>query len=285
MSSFSKIITLLLSVLLLQVNSQAQSLLWKVSGKGLAQPSYLYGTHHMLCKGDLTFAPAVKEKLSKMSKVYFEIDMSDPSMIAKMQPLLLMPGGYSFKALFDSTDYKLLNNIIKTNYGMDLQFLDNAKPMLVMSMLIPLMMPCKEQVSCEKELTSLSKNLHKPIGGLETVESQIAIFDSIPDKTEAKMIMEMLKDSANTNKEFRAMSAAYKAQDLDKVYQSVMSSPDMKGFAGLLLFDRNAKWIPKIEAQMKKSPAFFAVGAGHLGGDKGVIALLRKKGYKVEPVK
>ena len=52
-----------------------------------------------------------------------------------------------------------------------------------------------------------------------------------------------------------------------------------------LLDERNAKWIPVIEKNIALTPSFIAVGAGHLGGKKGVLNLLRKKGYKLTPIK
>jgi len=89
----------------------------------------------------------------------------------------------------------------------------------------------------------------------------------------------------NLQKEdFSKMVAEYKKQNLDSLYQQVTSSPDIQGSEKVLLFDRNARWIPQMESAMKESPTFFAVGAGHLAGDKGVINLLRQQGYTVKPV-
>jgi uncharacterized protein len=64
----------------------------------------------------------------------------------------------------------------------------------------------------------------------------------------------------------------------------INASPDMAGFEDVLLINRNKNWIPVMEKNMLQSGTFFAVGAGHLPGDDGVISLLRKSGYKVVPV-
>ena len=81
------------------------------------------------------------------------------------------------------------------------------------------------------------------------------------------------------------MMNAYITQDLDKLYQQSLSSPEFATHLDALLFNRNAAWAPLIIAAAKEKPTFFAVGAGHLPGDKGVIELLRKQGYTVAPVK
>ena len=58
----------------------------------------------------------------------------------------------------------------------------------------------------------------------------------------------------------------------------------MAPYEELLLVRRNENWIPVMERIMREGSAFFAVGAGHLGGPKGVVNLLRQAGYTVEPV-
>ena len=55
--------------------------------------------------------------------------------------------------------------------------------------------------------------------------------------------------------------------------------------SGMLLNNRNKNWISKIDKYVKQKPTFIAVGAAHLGGQNGVISLLKKQGFKVEPVR
>jgi uncharacterized protein len=61
--------------------------------------------------------------------------------------------------------------------------------------------------------------------------------------------------------------------------------PTIGGFADILLYDRNANWVRKLQQLMPDNSLVIAVGAGHLPGKKGVLNLLREAGYKVEPVK
>jgi uncharacterized protein YbaP (TraB family) len=81
------------------------------------------------------------------------------------------------------------------------------------------------------------------------------------------------------------MSDIYLSQDLDSLYQLMADSPEMMGSLDLLLNRRNRNWIPIMEAAMKKSSTFFAVGAGHLGGSQGVLELMRKQGYQVKALR
>ena len=61
--------------------------------------------------------------------------------------------------------------------------------------------------------------------------------------------------------------------------------PTIGGFADILLYDRNANWVKKLQQLMPENSLVIAVGAGHLPGKKGVLNLLREAGYKVEPIK
>ena len=77
----------------------------------------------------------------------------------------------------------------------------------------------------------------------------------------------------------------YRNQDLDKMQEMTAGEEGMSDYIDLLLYNRNANWAKKMPAIMKSKATLFAVGAGHLGGEKGVINLLRQAGYTVRPVK
>ncbi|GAA0544916.1 TraB/GumN family protein [Chitinophaga japonensis] len=266
-------------------NGERSSLLWKVSGKGLQQPSYLYGTMHLLCEDDFGFPATVTSALKGSRQLFLEINMDDSLIIGKMQELMLMPEGYSFKQLFTPGDYEQLHRFCQTTAGIDISMLDRLKPMAITSVLtLKLFLLCQAPVSAEDELMKLAKAEHKPIRGLERLEDQVAIFDSIPDKEEAAMLMDMLQHVEEDRAKFRDMLAAFRQQDIGKLYTLTLSATDIAPFRDIIVDRRNAEWIPIIAQEMQVAPTFFAFGAGHLGGPKGVIALLREKGYSVEAV-
>jgi uncharacterized protein YbaP (TraB family) len=96
----------------------------------------------------------------------------------------------------------------------------------------------------------------------------------------------MATDLQKSVNDLKKLMAAYKSRDPDKLEElSVSQLKEDKEFMTRLIDDRNAAWIPKLETAFKERPTFVAVGAGHLGGKKGVIKLLRAKGYDVTPVK
>ena len=82
------------------------------------------------------------------------------------------------------------------------------------------------------------------------------------------------------------MSDIYRRQDINSMDSLlVKSDPGLAQYMGILLYDRNQRWAEQIPHQVHEMPTLFAVGAGHLGGDKGVINLLRQQGFTVKPLK
>jgi uncharacterized protein YbaP (TraB family) len=259
------------------------ALLWTVSGKGLASPSYLYGTIHMICKEDFLFSTTLRDKLGESKNIYLEIDMDDPSMFMKMATLALMKDK-SLKDLMSSADYELVSKYVKDSLGMPMMMVNRMKPIALMSLLYTRMLPCSSNESYEQKFVEIAKASKKQIKGLETIESQMAVFDKIPDSVEAKMILEMIRTMPEQRKQLAEMVASYKKEDLAKLSNQMSESPEWKGFEDILLANRNRNWIAVMEAAMKEGSQMFAVGAGHLPGKEGVVNLLRKSGYTVTPV-
>ena len=260
------------------------SLLWEISGNGLQQPSYLYGTIHLICKDDYFMSNVVKQKFSSAQQVFLEMDMDDPKMQMKMMKLAALPSGQSLKKIFGDS-FPMVDSFFKEKAGMGLIVFNGFKPMMVMSMLTLKMLPCTETESYENNFIALAKEQKKDIQGLETIEDQMQVFDNIPDSIEAANIIKMVKEFNEQSKQFADMVKVYKQQNIQELFQQIHSSPDLMNAQDDLLTKRNKNWIPVMENAMKQGSGFFAVGAGHLGGDIGLITLLRKAGYKVTPVK
>jgi uncharacterized protein YbaP (TraB family) len=147
---------------------------------------------------------------------------------------------------------------------------------------------CRNAVAMEQLVMKEAKKSGKTIKGLETMAYQLSIFDSIPYKLQAEQLAQYVKKNQtpeDSRKEFAELERAYRTQDLKKMEQLTMEDDmGVARFTDLLLYNRNQNWVTKMEPLMKEGTSVFAVGAGHLPGDKGILNLLRKMGYKVEPV-
>lgn len=276
--------TLAFLCLLLPAFAQ-QSLLYKVSGKGLKQPSYVYGTIHLICPDDFFLPPHLQKAFDQARSIYLEIDMDDPAMMATMLGRLQETDEqYSLEKAFRPEDYRKLGKYLKDSMNMDVTIFKKMKPLVILSMILPKMLNCPTAVAYETKFVSMAKEQQKPVLGLEGLDDQIDVFDAFPDTLEARMIMDYINDLPKQKAIYSRMVAAYKKQDIQQLHNFLGESPEFAGYEDKLVYDRNRNWIPVMEKAMQQETVLFGCGAMHLGGDQGVVELLRKRGYKVEPV-
>jgi uncharacterized protein len=264
-----------------------KSLLWKVSGNGLKKNSYVYGTIHLIPKSQYTVPGHVRAALGESKQVAFEIDMRDMTNIFKQLALInkvMMRNGKRLKDLLSAEDYAFVKEKMNQK-GLSVGIMERIKPMFLSMVLTndESTAAAEKMTSVEMELYGIVKKQGLASTGLETLNYQIGIFDAIPYETQAKMLVEGLRQAEEGDDEYAKMLDMYKSEDITAM-QSMMDADDGGEYQELLLDRRNQNWIPIMGQLMKDRPTVFAVGAGHLGGQKGVIALLRKEGYMVEPV-
>ncbi len=274
-----------------------KSLLWKIDGKDLTQPSYLYGTIHMIDKKDFFLTDSTVAIFDRMEQVVFEInmeDMSDMSAMMGMIGKIMMEDGTTLKDLLSKEDYKMVSDHF-SDLGLPMMMLERIKPMFLSAMSggdFDFTNPSagggmgEDIKSYEMEFMEMAKADNKVMGGLETIEYQMSVFDSIPYTDQAEMLVTSIRGGEEEGEgELSKMTEIYKQQDIAGMQQ--MFESDVNGigkYEDIFLKNRNQNWIPIIEKMVKEQRTFFAVGAGHLGGEFGVITLLRKAGYNVSPV-
>ncbi len=277
----------ILSLLILTVGtvkSQESSLLWKVSGNGLEQKSYLFGTIHMICKEDFLMDDRILRAFDQSEKLVLELDMSDPGLQAKIQEFSMNPGMKNIQSELLPEDATIIDSFLIQNYGAGLAQLGTLKPMVLSSMALMRTIPCAEIENYEGFLSSRAIERGKSIIGLETPEFQIGIFDQIPMNIQIDELVKILKEDTGSA-DFRKLTEAYLKEDIEELNEVINFDGTMKDYLELILDNRNKAWIPILEQAMKSQKLFIAVGAGHLGGEMGLISLLRKEGYKVDPIK
>lgn len=267
-----------------QAQKLENSLLWKVSGKGLSKPSYIFGTIHITC--DATLEPKVLKALDETQQLYLELDMDDPNMQMAMMGGMMMKGGKTMSAMASEADFKIVDTFLQENIGMSAKMLNTIKPAMISTMLIPKLMDCPMK-SFEEELMKVTKDQQEEVYGLEKVEDQLAVFDAIPYERQMEELVKAAKEGLDIQKkEFADMMNIYASGDINEMHAFMKKSENQMyaEFEDVMLDNRNKNWIPVIEKVAKEKPTFFGVGAAHLAGENGVIKLLRKQGYKVEAV-
>lgn len=262
-----------------------KSLLWRISGNGLTKPSYLFGTIHLICKEDYFWTERMKKALAASDKVCFEMDMDDPEIFSMAMQGMADTSGKSLKDYFSATDYEHLKQFMQDSLEMDISQMPDMKPMMLEMMLSAKVLPCPIPESYEGNIMTTAQADKKEILGLESIQEQMNLVDNVPDDSAASGLMQLVDSFGNSKKQYAKMIASYKNQDLPALYDLVKKSEDGSMDLNAFLDERNKKWISRIEAKVKENSVFFAVGAAHLYGSNGVINLLRKAGFTVEPIR
>lgn len=266
------------------VNAQSKdekSLLWKIEGNGISQPSYLFGTVHMICQDRFNMDEKVKTAIAQTSQTYLEIDLSNPDMATEAQKYMMASQPTS--SLVTPEDAKYIDSTLKAKLGAGLDRLDNIKPMILIAGIVQQSFPCP-LASFESEIIQLTNEKTQKTYGLSSVEEQYSFLDKVM-KTEkfAHYLKEM--GAVNINDIFEKIFNAYEKEDLDTLMQlfEEFSTNDPEAYHQLLTV-RNQLWAERLPEVIKETPTFIGVGAAHLKGKEGMIELLRAKGYTVTAV-
>lgn len=268
------------------------SLLWKIEGKQLTKPSYLFGTIHLISADKFFWPKGALSALDESEDVVFEIDLDDMFDMGAQMGLLtkaFMKDNKTLADFYSEEDYNLV----------EAHFEKMGIPMFLMKKIKPMFLTVfasgdvkmgegfgndSSTKSYEMELYSIAQEAKKDVDGLESIEYQLSVFDSIPYQEQADMLLQTIKVGDTGDDAFAEMVQMYVDQDINKMVASMSEEEGISGHEDLLLYNRNRNWIPVMAKKMMTAQTFFAVGAGHLGGKDGVVDLLKKEGYKLTPL-
>ena len=283
---------------------QAQ-LLWKISGNGLQKPSYIIGTYHLAPVSFTDSIKGLKAALDASEQVYGEIVMADltsPENQQKAQAAMMLPDGQTLDKLFTADEMTRINALVKSVLGVDMtnpmvaQQLGKLTPYALQVQLGVLIYLKKHpgfnpNESFDSYFQKEAAAKGKGVGGLETFDFQInTLYKSATMERQKQLLLCMADNLEFTEEQTENVVKAFFTQDLDgiekamdeKLNNTCDGTPEEKE---TLIYSRNDNWMKQMPEIMKQKGTFFAVGAGHLPGERGLLAQLKKAGYTVEGIK
>lgn len=263
--------------------SSGSSLLWKISGNGLSQPSYLFGSFHLMCKEDFKPSKFLRGLVANCGQLYGELDLNDPGLQQNLMSQLRMES-MTLESLIGKDSFPFFNHRFHEITQMPLLFLNEVKPFMSTSLLVSNSISCSEKIQPETEFANIARARGIPIKGLETMAEQIAVLNKEPIGVQVNTLKRSIIQFDSLMLMVQKMQEVYRLNDADSLYR-FMKEADLEGeFETMILVNRNHKWIPLIQDAIQSKNSFIVVGAGHLGGTEGVVALLRKEGYQLTPL-
>ncbi|GAA4416798.1 TraB/GumN family protein [Nibrella viscosa] len=285
-----KLHALLVLAFIVQSATAQSSLLWQVSGNGLKKPSYLFGTYHILKDSYLDQNTKVKTAYQNADGVVVEMVVDSSAMLNMAMRALMLTN--SLPNLISEKEYNLVAAEFQKATGFDLGLFNQVKP-IVTSTMLSLAYLEKESDTLKRftgqpldlYFAAEGKKLGKTVTPLETMEEQITmLYDHDPVEKQAKQLVQMVKEKGNMRKTSQSLTNLYLSEDLNGMWKLSEQYGEQYGDMTYLVDERNRNWMKKLPNLMAVRPTFVAVGALHLPGPNGLIELLRKAGYKVEPL-
>jgi uncharacterized protein YbaP (TraB family) len=260
------------------------SLLYKISGNDLAKPSYLFGTMHILCADDFQVPKPLERHFNDVEQLVMELDLTSAEVIFQSASLMVNRKGPYLEQYLDAEQLAQVEQYLRDKLSMSVQRAQTLNPFVLSTQVMIDQLPCNKTASYEGHLLTLAMAAEKPIQGLETASFQLGLFDDIPLRTQVDMIWQMIDDPSKGAAEFKIRTDLYIQQDVHQLYQLIANDVTLGEFQQVILDKRNQNWLTKLPELMRERSSMIAVGAGHLGGEQGVINLLRLSGYEVTPV-
>jgi uncharacterized protein len=280
-------VILALALLATAEAAQAKTFAWKATGKG--GTIYLVGSIHVMSESFYPLNPALEAAFKDSDLLVEEVDLAemlDP--MAQMNILTrgMLPSNQSLDKVLSPATLALVQKAtgdLGTAGGPLMRF----KPwMLAITLQGMELMKAgfDPALGLDQHFYDRAKAEAKPVQGLETVEYQISRFDTMTMEQQDRMLAETLKELATETATVNKLGDAWKAGDVPAIERIALA--DLKSDPLMyqrLLVERNKNWMPKIEALFaRKGHALVVVGAAHLVGPDGLIAMLKAKGYTVE---
>ena len=274
---------LTLGILCIACTAFTQSVLWRVSGRDIQSPSYLYGTIHIQDSRVFSFDSTVWHCFNSCEALAVEVllDRLDYSVVREQ---MMMPKGQSIAKMLSKEDFAILDSLCKAKMGVGALFLSNMKPFFLSSALQQADLPKEEPLALDLFFLQQARNRGMYCYGLEEYMDQIKATDAISIDDQLKILRQTLHETADVAASFDSLVLAYLAFDMTMISKMLTDTTLPDNFDKVLVDKRNKTMYKGFRKIAKKQHVFCAVGAAHLPGDKGLIGLLRKKGYTVEPV-
>jgi len=274
------------------------ALLWKIERKG-RPASYLFGTVHLTDERVTRLSPAVELALREVKAIALEVsDISDKTtatVLAKSAPLVMFTNGQRLDRLLSDSEYDTVKKIIVRS-GMPADLAALFKPWIVTMILS--VSDCERAKMqqggrvLDMKIAEIGKARGLKVYGLETIPQQLRALAAVPQAQQVDMLRASLKFADRTNDLMETLVQLYLHRNISAAmpFQVALAGKvGIKGeaFAGFqqkLLVERNAKMRTAAEPLLDEGGVFIAIGALHLPGKKGLVALLRQAGYTVTPI-
>ncbi|MFL2582632.1 MAG: TraB/GumN family protein [Flavobacteriales bacterium] len=275
---------ILLILLSVGVSFGQNSLLWQITKDNVKDTSYLYGTIHLANKKYFHVNSKVHELKKKVDAGIFEIVFEPDSMAFIVSSLKANPGE-KLKDICSVEEQNTIFNYFKTKLGLQELVVNQFKPIALTPFLFQIVMPPDTIGAIDQLLQNDFKRMGKTVASLESVQMQCDLLYGLPIDYQKQDLLDAIQKEDSLQTAIYQLDSVYRNQDIKGIALLLDELKNHEYLSKELLNDsRNIKMIPKIEILLSQQSNLICVGAAHLSGEKGLINLLRLKGYTISAV-
>jgi uncharacterized protein len=266
---------------------ESKATLWKVRGDH--NSVYLLGSIHVLSKQVYPLKPALERAFDDADQVVFEIDLTrfdQKSFSKEFSRTAYYPPGQSLSSKLTPETIELLNRVLPS-YGLSLKRVEHLRPWYLAEALSSRTLESAgftNRLGVDLYFYRKAKAAGKPMLGLETLRDQAEIFDRFNDRQNEQYLLSTISGLPEYAEMIRRLVNAWKDGDVRLLDRLLNQDKQADPITHETLFSRrNSKWVPEIERFAHANGNYLIiVGAGHLVGDDGVVAQLRRAGFSVQ---
>jgi uncharacterized protein len=265
-----------------------QSILWEITGNGVSSPSYLMGTLKFIGEKEF-FIPGEAHTSLKKCKIFAIEDQVDHHAQHELNKAVHFADGKSLKTELSQQDYDALVKFFEKEFNIPAAKFEHQYGKLIPLALSITMtrLSLGENVKFyDIELLKEAKKKKLKTYSLEPIEREAQALHEYPIQDQVKALMHSVANFDVQKKEFQMLMKDYPQGDLNEIFEYTLHPTENNPvFIEAFYNKRNMEWLPKIDKMMHESPAFIAIGVSHLEGEKGLLNLLKAKGYQLTPIK
>ncbi len=255
------------------------TLVWQINKEG-GNPSYILGTMHVRDAKAFQFEHIFYEKILNCTAFATEFNLNDAQNDHGFS--LSLTDGLLLSDLIKPKLFEKISRIVEQKMGVPLTHFNSLKPIIVTNMLTESVLSSDRMMSLDETLWRFAAENGRLLRGIETFDEQVNILNKMGLDEQIKGLKELSSNFSKFRRQLLGMAKLYETADIQKLYKAARRST--KGSRRLLLFDRNAIMADRIVELTSEKTLCAAIGAGHLAGKKGVLCLLKNKGFDVKPV-
>lgn len=257
------------------------SLLWALHHRERNITSYLFGTMHVKDKRAFAFFEQACQFMDTCEALALEYDLG--SVGDDTHELLLQhTSGPSLESLLPERKLEKMRRFLQRSIGIDIHPLRHLPPMLVSNLINERLLEEDYPAALDEELYRHATARNQAVLGIESYEEQLAVLLEIPPQVHTQALLSQVRNLPAHRRTLLRLAQLYATGNLPQLHQT--SKRNLSVTRQLLLYNRNYHMAAGIDFYAETLPIFAAVGAAHLYGGKGLLRLLKHRGYRVTPI-